>query len=203
MSNGVRENHNLPEIGDQPQFYNTAFSLEENKVSQPIHTLEASFILKVTGNKQAYIPELEEVRKIVEPALTEQVNQEYTSSKFKELEQKLSQEKDLGKAIQGLDLIVRNAPFFSRADSIPGIGNIKEIKEKTFEMNVGDISSTKVRNRFYLFKLVGKEAAGEPNKEQVQKIIQQLKREKSTQMFQEWVENLKIRAEIMIDKNLM
>ena len=198
-----RENHNLPEIGDQPQFYNTAFSLEENKVSQPIHTLEASFILKVTGNKQAYIPELEEVRKIVEPALTEQVNQEYTSSKFKELEQKLAQEKDLGKAIRGLDLIVRNTPLFSRADSIPGIGNIKEIKEKTFEMNVGDISSTKVRNRFYLFKLVGKEAAGEPNKEQVQKIIQQLKREKSTQMFQEWVENLKIRAEIMIDKNLM
>jgi len=77
------------------------------------------------------------------------------------------------------------------------------MKEKTFEMNVGDISSTKVRNRFYLFKLVGKEAAGEPNKEQVQKIIQQLKREKSTQMFQEWVENLKIRAEIMIDKNLL
>ena len=69
-------------------------------------------------------------------------------------------------------------------------------------MNVGDISSTKVRNRFYLFKLVEKEEAGEPNKEQVQEIIQQLKREKSIQMFQEWVENLKIRAEIMIDKDL-
>jgi peptidyl-prolyl cis-trans isomerase D len=198
-----RENHNLPEIGDQPQFFNTAFSLEENKVSQPIHTLEGSFILKVTGNKQAYIPELEEVRKIVGPALTEQVNQEYTSSKFKELEQKLSQEKDLEKAIQGLDLGVRHTPSFSRADSIPGIGNIREIKEKTFAMNVGDISSAKVRNRFYLFKLVEKEAAGEPDKEQVQKITQQLKREKSIQMFQEWVENLKIRAEIMIDKNLL
>jgi hypothetical protein len=50
---------------------------------------------------------------------------------------------------------------------------------------------------------VEKEAAGEPDKEQVQKITQQLKREKSIQMFQEWVENLKIRAEIMIDKNLL
>ena len=146
---------------------------------------------------------MEEVRKIVGPALTEQVNQEYTSSKFKELEQKLSQEKDLEKAIQGLDLGVRHTPSFSRADSIPGIGNIREIKEKTFAMNVGDISSAKVRNRFYLFKLVEKEAAGEPDKEQVQKITQQLKREKSIQMFQEWVENLKIRAEIMIDKNLL
>jgi parvulin-like peptidyl-prolyl isomerase len=109
----------------------------------------------------------------------------------------------LGKAIQGLDLSIRHTPSFSRVDSIPGIGNIKEIKEKTFAMNVGDISSTKVRNRFYLFKLVEKEEAGEPNKEQVQEITQQLKREKSIQMFQEWVENLKIRAEIMIDKDLI
>jgi peptidyl-prolyl cis-trans isomerase D len=198
-----RENHNLSEIGDHPQFFNTAFSLEENKVSQPIHTLEASFILKIAGNKQAHIPELEEVRKSVEQALTERVNQEFTLSKFKELEQKISQEKDLGKAIQGLDLSVRHTPSFSRADSIPGIGNIKEIKEKAFKMNVEDTSSAKVRNRFYLFKLVEKEAAGEPDKEQVQKITQQLKQEKSRQMFQEWVSNLKAQAEIMIDKTLM
>lgn len=198
-----KEKRDLAEVGNQPQFYTTAFSMEENKVSQPIHTPEASFILKVTDNKQAYIPELEEVKKTVATALTEQTNHEHASLKFKELEQKLSQEKDLEKIIQGLDLSVQHTPFFSRADSIPGIGNIKEIKEKTFVMNVGDTSAAKVKNRFYLFKLVEKEAAGEPDEEQVQKIIQRLKREKSTQMFQEWVENLKTRAEIVIDENLI
>ncbi|MBT3416421.1 MAG: hypothetical protein HN426_14810 [Nitrospina sp.] len=198
-----REKHSLPEIGDQPEFFNTAFSLEENKVSQPVHSLEASFILKVTGNKEAHIPELEEVKKTVEQALTEQVNQKATSAKFKELEQRLSQEKDWEKAIEGLDLSIRHTPSFSRADSIPGIGNIKEIKEKAFTMNLGDTSSAKVRNRFYLFKLMEKEAAGEPDKEQIQKIIQQVKQEKSRQTFQEWVGNLKVQAEIMIDKDLL
>jgi peptidyl-prolyl cis-trans isomerase D len=198
-----KEKHNLPEIGDQPQFFNTAFTLSENKISQPVHTPEASFILKVTGNKEAYIPELKEVRKTVEAALSERINQEYTSKKFKELEQKISQEKDFEKAIQGLDLSVRHTPFFSRADSIPGIGNIAEIKEKAFAIQAENISSAKVRNRYYIFKLVDKEMAGEPDKEQTQNLIQRIKLEKSRQTFQEWVGNLKSKAEIMIDKTLM
>ncbi len=198
-----REKHSIPEIGDNPQFFSTAFSLEENRVSQPVHTLEASYILKVAGNKPAYIPELNEVKKTVEQTLTEKIKQELTASKFKELEQKIAQDKDLEKAIAGLDLSVRHTPLFSNADSIPGIGNIKEIKEKTFAMNVGDTSSAEVKNRFYLFKLVEKEAAGEPDKEQTRKIIEQIKQEKSRQTFQEWVANLKTRSEIMIDKTLM
>tara|TARA_B110000116_G_scaffold201374_1_gene176325 strand:- start:415 stop:2346 length:1932 start_codon:yes stop_codon:yes gene_type:complete len=198
-----REDHNLPEIGNQPQFFNTAFSMGENKVSQPIHTQEASFILKLAGNKEAYIPELKEVRKSVEEALIERVNEEKTLSKFKELEQKLAQEKDLEKIIKGLDLSVKHTPFFSMADSIPGIGNIQEVKQKALAMKVGDTSSAKVRNRFYLFKRTEKEDAGEPDKEQAQKIIKRIKQEKSRQTFQEWVDNLKARADIMIDQTLM
>jgi peptidyl-prolyl cis-trans isomerase D len=198
-----REDHNLPEIGNQPQFFNTAFSVGENKVSQPIHTQEASFILKLAGNKEAYIPELKEVRSPVEEALIERVNEEKTSSKFKELEQKLAQEKDFEKIIKGLDLSVKHTPFFSMADSIPGIGNIQEVKEKALAMKVGDTASAKVRNRFYLFKRTEKEDAGEPDKEQAQKIIQRIKQEKSRQTFQEWIDNLKARADIMIDQTLM
>ena len=198
-----REDHNLPEIGNQPQFFNTAFSMGENKVSQPIHTQEASFILKLAGNKEAYIPKLKEVRKSVEEALIERVNVEKTLSKFKELEQKLTQEKDLEKIIKGLDLSVKHTPFFSMAESIPGIGNIQEVKQKALAMKVGDTSSAKVRNRFYLFKRTEKEDAGEPDKEQAQKIIKRIKQEKSRQTFQEWVDNLKARADIMIDQTLM
>ena len=198
-----REDHNLPEIGNQPQFFNTAFSMGENKVSQPIHTQEASFILKLAGNKEAYIPKLKEVMKSVEEALIERVNEEKTLSKFKELEQKLAQEKDLEKIIKGLDLSVKHTPFFSMTDSIPGIGNIQEVKQKALAMKVGDTSSAKVRNRFYLFKRTEKEDAGEPDKEQAQKIIKRIKQEKSRQTFQEWVDNLKARADIMIDQTLM
>lgn len=198
-----RENHTLLEIGDNPQFFNTAFSLGENKVSQPINTQKTSFILKLVGKKEAYIPELKEVKETVEKALVERVNQEATAAKFKELEKKLAQENDLGKIIEGLDLGVRHTPFFSMADSIPGIGNIKEVKEKSFALKVGDTATMKVRNRFYLLKRVEKEAAGEPDEEQTKKIVQRIKQEKNRQTFQEWLNNLKDRSEILIDQTLM
>ena len=70
-------------------------------------------------------------------------------------------------------------------------------------MTLENISSAKVRNRFYLFKLVEKESAGQPDKDQIQQLIQQIKQEKSRQTFQEWVGNLKSRADILIDKTLM
>ena len=198
-----REKHRLLEIGEIPEFYNAAFSLKGDEISQPINSPEASFVLKVSGNKNAYIPELSEVKKTVEQAFKERLNKEYTLTQYKEMQQKLNNEQSLEKAIQGLDLSVRHTPFFSKADSIPGIGNIQEIKEVTFEMKVGETASANVRNRYYLLKLTEKEAGGEPEKEDVQRITQQIKQNKSRQSFQEWVENLKTSSEILIDKTLM
>jgi len=199
-----RENHMLPEIGVQPEFFNTAFSLEKNKISKPIITSEVCFVLKVIEEKPAYIPELSEVKEKVEESLGESNNEKATLKKFEELKQILAREKDLEKTIkENDDLTIRNTPFFSKAESIPGIGNIEQIKEKSFSMKVGDFSSTKIRNRFYLYKLTEREKGGEPNNEQVIEITNQIKIEKSRQAFNEWVENLKTRATILVDKTLL
>ena len=199
-----RENHMIAEIGMQPEFFNAAFSLEINKISKPIITPEACFVLKVIEEKPAYIPELREVKEKVEEALEESNNEKATLEKFEELKEKLAREKDLEKAIkENDDLTIRNTPFFSKSESIPGIGNIEEIKEKSFSMKVGDFSSAKIRNRYYLYKLADIEKAGEPNTEETKEITNQIKMKKSRQAFNEWVENLKTRATILVDKTLL
>ena len=198
-----RENHVLLEIGNQPEFFNTAFSLEKNKVSEPIITPEVSFVLKVTEEKPKYIPELSEVQEKVKEALVESNNEAATLKKFEELKEKLARDKDLEKVIKGYDISVRNTPFFSKAESIPGIGNIDEIKEKAFAMKTGEFGSAKVRDRFYLYKLADIEKAGEPDSEQTKQITNKIKIEKSRQAFQEWIENLKMGAEILVDKTLL
>ena len=199
-----RENHMISEIGMQPEFFNAAFSLEINKISKPIITPEACFVLKVIEEKPAYIPELKEVKEKVEEALEESNNEKATLEKFEELKEKLAREKDLEKAIKkNDDLTIRNTPFFSKSESIPGIGNIEEIKEKSFSMKVGDFSSAKIRNRYYLYKLADIDKAGEPNTEETKEITNQIKMEKSRQAFNEWVENLKTRATILVDKTLL
>ena len=70
-------------------------------------------------------------------------------------------------------------------------------------MKVGDFSSAKIRNRFYLYQLIEVEKSGEPNAEQTKEINNQIKIEKSRQAFNEWVKNLKTRATIKVDKTLL
>ena len=110
---------------------------------------------------------------------------------------------DIEKVVNGYDITIRNTPYFSKAESIPGIGDINQIKEKAFSMEIGEFSSAKVRNRFYLYKLEDIEKAGEPDSEQTRQIANKIKIDKSRQAFQEWVENLKTGAKILVDKKLL
>ena len=198
-----RENHVVVEIGDQPEFFNAAFSLRKDEVSEPIITPEVSYVIKVTEEKAAYTPELSEVQEKAKEALTESNDEATTLKKFKELKENLTRDKNLEKVVKGHDISVRNTPFFSKADSIPGIGNIGEIKEKAFAMMQGEFGSAKVRDRFYLYKLADIERAGAPDSDQIKQITRKIKMEKSRQAFQEWVENLKAGAEILVDKTLL
>jgi len=198
-----RKEHLIPEIGNQPQFFNTAFNLEINNVGDPIITPEVSYVLKIIEEKPTYLPELNEVNEKVRDTLKESNDKSATLKKFEELKESLAKEKDLEKIIKGHDFSIRNTPFFSKSESIPGIGNISEIKDKAFTMKQGEFHSAKVRNRFYLYKLADFEEAGIPDNKQTKQITEKIKVEKSRQAFQEWVENLKDGAEILVDKTLL
>ena len=198
-----KNNHNIPEIGNQPEFFNTAFILEKNKVGKPIITPEVSYIIKVIEEKPKYIPELRKVQEKVKNALAESNNKTATLKKFEELKESLKENKDLGKVAKRYGLSKSNTPFFSKAESIPGIGNIEQIKENIFSMKVGEFGFAQVRERFYLYKLVDIEKSGAPNREQIKQITDKIKTEKKRQAFQEWIDNLKAGTEILVDKNLL
>ena len=146
---------------------------------------------------------MSEVKEEVKEAITESNNEAATLKIFEELKDNIAKEKDLEKVVNRYDITIRNTPFFSKAESIPGIGDINQIKEKAFSMKIGDFSSAKVRNRFYLYKLEDIEKSGEPNSEQTRQIANKIKIDKSRQAFQEWVENLKTGAKILVDKTLL
>ena len=198
-----KENHNIPEIGDQPEFFKTAFILEKNKVGEPIITPEVSYILKVIEEKPKYIPELRKVQEKVKNALIESNNKTATLKKFEELKEILKGNKDLEKIVKRYGLSIRNTPFFSKSESIPGIGNIEQIKENSFAMKTGEFGSAQVRERFYLYKLVDTEKSGTPDPEQIRQITEKIKTEKKRQAFQEWIDNLKAGTEILVDKTLL
>lgn len=178
-----RKKHDVPEIGMVPEFYNIAFSLRDNQVSDPIHTPEASFLLKIAGRKPAYIPELTEIRDQIREAYIESRDKEYTQTRFKELKEQLTGESGLEKIAKELHLDIQHTPFFSQADSIPGIGDIQDVKNKVFLLKKGESTAAKVFKKYYLMRVQDRQEAGEPSKDEIKTITARLRVEKATASF--------------------
>jgi peptidyl-prolyl cis-trans isomerase D len=198
-----RRKHTIPDVGPAPEFFNAAFSLADDQVSDPIHIFEVSFILTIKERKSAYIPELDSVRKEVEEKAQEDTNKILTSKKFKELAGKLESGKDLGKIAKELKMDIQHTPFFSRADSIPGIGDFQNIKDKVFLLEKGQTTSATAFRKHFLIKVQDRKLAGEPSREKLKTITARLKRQKSTTVFNDWIKNLRDKSNILIDQTLL
>lgn len=198
-----KTNHNLPEVGAAPEFFNAAFSLKDNELSAPINTAEASFLLKIVERKPAYVPELAEIENKVAETVRYEKSKTLTAEKLKELEKALAADKDLEKLAKAHGLELRRTALFSMEDSIPGIGNNQEVKTDAFKLPKGETAGIRARNKYYLIKIADRVAAGEPNAEQSKTIEKRLKKEKGDVFFQGWVKNLREKANVMIDKTLL
>jgi len=98
---------------------------------------------------------------------------------------------------------IQHTPFFSRADSIPGVGDFPEIKDKVFPLKKGQTTSATAFRKHYLIQLKDRNQAGEPTKEQLETISARLKRQKSTTAFNDWIKNLREKSNILIDQTLL
>ena len=96
---------------------------------------------------------------------------------------------------------MKQTPFFDRSDSIPGIGNLEKVKTKAFELDDGKAGWAFVRDNYYLIRVRDRQKANAPEIEALKELKTKLKLEKGDSAFQDWMENLKERSEILIDKS--
>jgi len=195
--------HSVPEIGNVPEFFNTAFSLAGEQLSEPVNTPDASYLLKVTARKDPYIPQVSEVSREVAQAVAEEKNKSATENQFKALGEQLKSGNNLEQLAKTLNMDVEETPFISQSDSIPGIGNIQSIKDAVFTLKPGETTTGASRGVYYLIQLVEREAMGQIDPEKSKKIYTRIKNEKARAVFQEWMENVKENAEILIDQTLL
>jgi len=198
-----RKVHNVPEIGNIPEFFNTAFSLAGEQLSDPVNTPEASYLLKIVARKDPYIPELNEVLSEVTQAVVEEKNNSATESQFKALGERLKSDRNLEQLSKELKMDVEETPFINQSDSIPGIGNIQSIKDAVFPLKPGQTTTGASRGVYYLIQMVERQVADQPDPEKSKKIYTRIKNEKARVVFQEWMENVKEKADILIDQTLL
>ena len=197
-----REDHVDPDIGSNPEFFNQAFLLEDNKVGEPVVTLESAFVMKVVNREKPYIPELNDVEQLARSKSQEEKDHTFSTTKSESLAKKITNGTvDLESTAKKLGLGLKHTPFFNRSDSIPGIGNLEKVKTKAFELDNGKSGWVLVRDNYYLIRVQDRQKANAPDIEALKELKTKLKLEKGDSAFQEWMGNLKEKSEILIDKS--
>jgi len=192
----TRGNHDVPKIGIVAEFYNAAFMLAKDRVSDPVHTAEASYLIKIAEVKEPYIPELADVKEQVIDKVKAEKNKNLTKENVDVFTSQIEKNKDISKVAESLKFVVQHTPLFGIDDSIPGIGDLQELKEKAFSLAEGEVATVFARRAFYLFKIAETQKAQEPdqsNKERLYKARQQAKGEI---FYANWYDKLTEKAKI-------
>ncbi|CAI2717866.1 SurA N-terminal domain-containing protein [Nitrospina watsonii] len=197
------QDHDIPNIGMVPEFFNTAFTLKDNVVSAPLNTFEASFLIKVVERKPPFVPELDAIRSQVQDAFMNSRHVEVTKAKFEQMGEQLAKNRGLEALAKTNSLEVQETPYFSQTDSIPGIGNIQSIKNKAFQTKPGETTMGESPQAYYLIQVVDLQNAEEPTKKEIQEMYKRLKQQKADIVFRNWLDQAKAKANILVDKTLL
>jgi peptidyl-prolyl cis-trans isomerase D len=119
----------VPEIGQNQEFYKTAFALGPQEVSSITPGPSAYYLLRVKERKEPAVPPLESVRERIEKGLKESKAYELSLQKGNALLDQLKKEKDIAKIAAANGLKVEETGWFARsAPQIPKIGDLAELR---------------------------------------------------------------------------
>lgn len=119
----------LPDIGQNQDFYKTAFALGPKEVSAVTQGPSAYYIVRIKERKEPAVPPLENARERIEKGLKESKSYELALQKGNALLEQLRKEKDIGKVAAENGLKVEETGWFARSTSqLPKIGDLVELR---------------------------------------------------------------------------
>jgi len=117
-----------PAIGQNQEFYKSAFSLQGNAISPIISGISGDYLLRVKERKEPLVPPLENVRSQVEKGLRESKAYALMLQKGNSLLDQLKKEKEIAKLAAANNLKLEETGWFQRnAPQLPKIGELTDL----------------------------------------------------------------------------
>ncbi|MCK4622913.1 MAG: SurA N-terminal domain-containing protein [Desulfuromonadales bacterium] len=125
-------------IGKVPAISRAAFSLKDGELARPVQTTQGIFLFTLKERQASRLPELEEVKALVELAYRTEQAQTLAKELADKLLAKAQELKSLRKAAAELKLTIEESGEFSRSFGafIPRIGSSAELAETAFNLTV-------------------------------------------------------------------
>ena len=208
MTGFFKEGDEIPEIGRNPSFYSSAFSLKVGEISPVVSIPPNFYVLKLLEKKESRIPPLEEIKEEVHRKLVAVNAEEKARQVAEELLDQIRKEKAIQDIAREKNLKVEETGFFTRTGSvIPKIGPATEFME-TLAALTGKhpVPKEVIRTKegFFVVKVLAVEPADQSKFPSAKANLEnRLMSQNREEYFQNWLNQLKAKAKIEINKEAL
>jgi peptidyl-prolyl cis-trans isomerase D len=203
-----KEGDEMPDIGKNALFYSNAFSLKLGEISAVVNIPPNFYILKLLNKKDSRIPPLDEVK--------EEVKQKVIGTKAEEKARQLAEDllnqtrtgKNIREVAREKGYSIEETGLFTRtAGVVPKIGPAREFMEilaSLTEKNPVPKEVIRTKDGYFVVRLSGHEPADQTKFQSVKKNLEKrLIYQKQEEAFQGWVSQLRSKAKININKEIL
>ncbi len=204
----IKEGEEIPEIGRNPSFYSSALSLKVGEISPVLSIGPNFYILKLLEKKESRIPSFDEVKEEVHRKVigmkAEEKAREFSEGILKEIQAG----KEIREVAHGKRLSVEETGFFHRAAGvIPKIGPATEwmsVVSSLSAKNPVPKEVIKTKEGYFIVKLHQIEAP-DPEKFSSQKkgLERRLVYQRQEEFFRNWLQQLRAKAKVEINKEIL
>lgn len=196
----------IPGIGESIEINKLCFGLSSGEISPPLEAPNGVYILRLKNKKEAYLPEINEVRDLIIAGLRDKKC--YLQAKDKA--EKISAQLKDGYAknpkatfsiiAKDLGLKIKETPLFKRNNPIEGIADSQEFSIAAFGLLPNSISEVIEANKDFYIVLRAKEFVG-IDKEKFAKerkdVADKLLPQKKEEAFMKFMQELKDKAKLV------
>ena len=202
-----KEGDEIPDIGKNPAFYSSAFSLKLGEISPVVNIPPNFYILKLVNKKDSRIPPLDEVKEEVRRKVIGTKAEEKARQVAEELLNQIRTGKNIREVAREKGYPLEETGFFTRtAGVVPKIGPAREfmgILASLTEKNPVAKEVIKTKDGYFVVGLSGHEPADQTKFQSVKKNLEKrLVYQKQEEAFQNWLDQLRSKAKIDINKDL-
>jgi peptidyl-prolyl cis-trans isomerase D len=203
-----KEGDEMPDIGRDPSFYSSAFSLKLGEISPVVNLLPNFYILKLINKKDSRIPPLNEVKEEVTRKVIGMKEEDKARQVAEDLLNQIRKGKNIKEVAREKGYPLEETGFFTRtAGVVPQIGPAREFMEilaSLTEKNPVPKEVIQTKDAYFVVRLSGYEPADLSKFQPVKKNLEKrLVYQKQEEAFQNWLDQLRSHAKIDINKDLM
>jgi len=203
-----KEGDEIPEIGKHPSFHSSALSLKVGEISPVVNIPPNFYVLKLIDKKESRIPPQEEVKEEVKKKVTGVKGEEKARQVAEDLLNQVRSGKNIKEVARDRGLQVEETGLFTRAGGmVPKIGPVGDFVTALSSMTEKSPTPKEVlrtKDGYFVLGLSALEPADQSKFQSVKKNLQRrLIYQKQEEFFQNWLQQLRAKAKIEINKDLL